>query len=285
MTESLRKKIERSIKLIKNASKIAQENGQKEIALGYSGGKDSDVILELTKMARVPYRAIHLVTTIDPPRTIAHAKANGCEINHPKMSFLEIIKKKGFPSRMNRFCCQILKERKVADFILLGIRADESTKRKERYKEPEQCRVYSKKEKCRQYFPILDWTNEDVLEFIHERGIKLHPLYYKDDGTVDVSKRLGCMGCPMQSYKHRLDEFMRYPNMVKFYVRGVGVFLSTHPRSRVSSLVQNGYELFCMDVICERSYSKFLEKFGCNNLFREKIDCKKFLEDFFHIKF
>lgn len=223
MTEQLTKKVERAIKLIQSASKIAKENGQEKIALGYSGGKDSDVMLELTKMSGVPYRAIHFVTTVDPAGTIKHAVDNGCEINRPKMSFLDILKKKGFPSRMNRFCCQILKERYVADYILLGIRADESTKRKARYKEPEQCRVYNAHEKCRQYFPILDWTKHDVLEFINEKSIKLHPLYYKADGSVDVDKRLGCMCCPLASHNQRLEEFKEHPNMVKLYVRG-GVF-------------------------------------------------------------
>lgn len=224
MREALRKKVDHAIKLIQSASKIANENGQDKIVLGYSGGKDSDVILELTKMSGVPYRAVYFVTTVDPAGTIKHAQDNGCEINRPKMSFLDILKKKGFPSRMNRFCCQILKERYVADYILLGIRADESVKRKARYKEPEQCRVYNSKEKCRQYFPILDWTKEDVLEFIQERGIKIHSLYYKEDGSINVSKRLGCMCCPLASKKQRLQEFKDHPNMVKLYVRGGGTF-------------------------------------------------------------
>lgn len=238
MRQELEKKVERAIKLIQSASKIAKENGQDKIALGYSGGKDSDVILELAKMAGVPYRAIHFVTTVDPAGTIKHAEDNGCEINRPKMSFLDILKKKGFPSRMNRFCCQILKERYVADYILLGIRADESTKRKARYKEPEQCRVYSKKEKCRQYFPILDWTKEDVLEFIEERGIKLHPLYYREDGSVDVSKRLGCMCCPLASSKQRLQEFKDHPNMVKLYVRGGGTFKVLNHTTRYNNIAK-----------------------------------------------
>ena len=285
MTQELQKKVDRAIKLIWSASKIAAENGQKKIALGYSSGKDSDVLLELTKMSGVPYRAIHFVTTVDPAGTIKHAMDNGCEINRPKMSFLDIIKKKGFPSRLNRFCCQILKERYVADYILLGIRADESTKRKERYKEPEQCRVYSKKEKCRQYFPILDWTKEDVLEFVEERGIKLHPLYYNKDGSIDVKRRLGCMCCPLASHKQRLQEFREHPNMVKLYVRGGQFWQADKPHYKIQQYCKDPYELFCFDVFCDRSNTRFQEQFGGHNLFGDKIDCKKFLEDYFKIKF
>ncbi len=220
MTEQLQKKIDFAIKLIHSASKIAKENGCPEIEVCYSGGKDSDVILELTKMAGVPYRAIYKNTGIDPNGTIRHAKDNNVEIMPPKKKFIDLLAYHGMPSRRNRYCCQHLKEYKILDYAILGIRRDESTKRAKRYKEPEQCREYSKKEKCRQYFPILDWTKEDVLDFIKERGIKLHPLYYKDNGDIDVERRCGCMGCPMASYKKRLEEFKKYPNMVKLYVRG-----------------------------------------------------------------
>ena len=46
--------------------------GDDPIEVSYSGGKDSDVILALTKMAGIPYRAIYKNTTIDPPYTVQH---------------------------------------------------------------------------------------------------------------------------------------------------------------------------------------------------------------------
>ncbi len=285
MREELKKKVDRAIKLIQSASKIAAENGCPEIEVAYSSGKDSDVILELTKMANVPYRAIHHCTTIDVAGTLKHAEDNGAEIMRPKKNFLQLLAYYGFPSRMNRHCCTNLKEMKVLDYAILGIRAEESNKRKERYKEPEQCRVYSKKKKVRQYFPILEWTKEDLVEFIEERGIKLHPLYYDEDGNIDATRRLGCMGCPLQSYKQRIKSFKKHPNMVKLYVRGGGYYLDKHPNSKIASLVKDAYEFFCFDVFCERSNTRFQEQFGGNNLFGEKVDCKKFLEDYFGIKF
>lgn len=221
MREDLQKKVERAIKLIQSASKIASEHGQ-PLEVCYSGGKDSDVILELARMANVPYRAIYKNTGIDPRGTIRHAQEKGVEIMPPKKKFIDLLAYQGYPSRRNRYCCQWLKEYKILDYAILGIRRDESNARKERYKEPEQCRLYSKKEKTRQYFPILDWTKQDVLDFIDERHIELHPLYYNEQGKVDVNRRLGCMACPMASYKARLREFQRYPNMVKTYVRGGG---------------------------------------------------------------
>lgn len=283
MTNELQKKIDRAIKLIQSASKIAAENGS-ELEVCYSGGKDSDVILELTKIANVKYRAIYKVTSIDPKGTIKHALKNGCEIVPPKKNFISLLAYFGMPSRLNRHCCRHLKEYKILDYAILGIRSGESVARKKRYKEPEQCRVYNKKEKVRQYFPILDWTNDDVAQFIKEHKIQCHPLYYDENGNFDVNKRLGCMACPLMSHKQRLKEFKKYPNMVKLYVRGGGYFLDSHPLSKIATLCKDAYQFFCFDVFCERSNIRFQEKFG-KTLFDDGINCKEFLENYFNIKF
>ena len=174
MDDALSKKVEMGIRLLQS---IPTDEGPVE--LSYSSGKDSDVILELAKMAGIKYRAIYKNTTIDPPGSIAHAKEMGAEIVQPKKSFFKLIQENGFPSRWARFCCRYLKEYKILDRAIQGIRRCESTKRAERYKEPEVCRTYSKKEKARIYLPILEWTDDDVEEFIKERNIKCHPLYYR----------------------------------------------------------------------------------------------------------
>ena len=173
MRPELEKKVERAIRLLQS---IPQDG---DIELSYSGGKDSDVILELAKMAGIPYRAIYKATTIDPPQTIAHAREMGAEVIHPKKTFFQLVSKSGFPSRFSRVCCSVLKEYKICDRAIQGIRRSESKKRAKRYKEPEECRVYSKKEKVKIYLPILEWTDQDVTEFIKERNIKCHPLYYR----------------------------------------------------------------------------------------------------------
>lgn len=284
MREGLEKKVQRAIKLIQSASKIAAENGCPEIEVCYSGGKDSDVILELTKMAGVPYRAIYKNTTIDPAGTIKHAQDMGAEIMRPKKTFAELLGKKGLPTRFQRFCCEVLKEYKILDYAILGVRREESVKRAKMYNEPEKCRVYSKNVKARHYFPILDWTKEDLEEFIQERGVKLHPLYYNENGELDVTRRLGCMGCPLAGRKGRIDTFKEHPNLVKLYVRGGQKFLDEHPNSKIASYYKDGYEWFAENLFC-KDVHEFQEQFGGNNLFGDKIDCKQFLEDYFKIKF
>lgn len=233
MRKELEKKVDFAIKLIQSASKIAIANGCPKIEVAYSGGKDSDVILELTKMSGVPYRAIYKSTTIDPSGTIKHAIDMGAEVLRPKKTFFEIVAEMGFPNRFKRFCCGQLKEYKVLDYAIIGVRREESVKRAKRYVEPEECRVYSKNEKARQYFPILEWTSQDVEEFILERGIKCAPVYYDEQGVFHVERRLGCVGCPLIYKKARIEQFKQHPNMVKAYIRAGKKFMSSPKHEKV----------------------------------------------------
>lgn len=275
-------KIKFSINLIQNASKMAESIGQ-PLEVCYSGGKDSDVILELTKMANVPYRAIYKNTTIDPPGTIKHCKEKGVEIFYPKMNFAEIIQKKGLPSRFARFCCSILKEYKILDYALTGIRRDESTKRKSRYKEPEICRVYSKDDKCRMYMPILYWSQDELSSFILSRKIRCHPLYYDDKNEFHPERRLGCLCCPIASRKKRLIEFEKYPNMVKYYANNADIYLSTHRKSKCASMFSDGYEWFFYTLFCDnlQQFKDIISK----DMFGQQLNCKSYLEHRFGINF
>lgn len=212
--EKLQKKIEQSIHLLQSI----QKRYEGEIELAYSGGKDSDVILQLAKEAGIKYRAIHKCTTIDPPGTLAHVKEMGVEIRRPKENFFQLVAKNGFPSRFYRFCCKELKEYKILDKSIIGVRKDESRARANRYNEPTMCRFFgAQKEEnhVELIYPILEWSNEDVKDFILDRGLKLAPIYYDAEGEIDVTKRLGCMCCPMTSRKKRIIEFQKHPLIVK----------------------------------------------------------------------
>ena len=274
MRKELQKKVDFAIKLLQS---IPQDG---DIEVSYSGGKDSDVILELAKMAGIPYRAIYKNTTIDPSGTIAHAKEMGAEVIYPKESFFQLIGEKGFPTRVSRWCCSVLKEYKVCDRAIQGIRRSESTKRAERYKEPEVCRVFSAKEKVKVYLPILEWTDQDVAEFIKERNIKCHPLYYRG-GEFDVTKRLGCMGCPIQSRRKMIQEFKDNPKLLKAWIRaGQKRYKSESYQNGGAkhkfkdAFEAMGYLLFCenIDEFKEKTYGMFGD-----------FDWKEFLQKEFKI--
>ena len=59
--------------------------------------------------------------------------------------------------------------------------------------------------------PIIDWTDEDVWEFIHEYEVPYCELY--DKGY----KRLGCIGCPLGG--HQRDELEAYPKYKRAYIK------------------------------------------------------------------
>ena len=276
MTPELQKKVDRAVKLIQQAGRDGME-----VEVAYSGGKDSDVILELTRMAGIKYRAIYKNTTIDPPGTIKHCMENGVEVMRRK-SFAQVIQAKGFPNFLRRFCCAELKEYKVLDRSVQGIRRSESTKRAKRYKEPTVCRLYgSKKQHVEVFLPILHWTDADVAEFIRQRGIKCHPLYYDEDGTFHVERRLGCIGCPLAYKKHRIEEFKQYPGMVRLYVKAAQKFLDEHPESHTLVNFKDAVEWFTFTLYCD-TMEEWRDKFG-PTLFDDGIDCHKLLSELFGI--
>lgn len=273
----LNRKIDLAIRLLQS---IPQDG---PIELSYSGGKDSDVILELARMSGIPFEAIYKNTTIDPPGTINHCKEKGVTIVPPKINFMKMMELHGMPSRFRRFCCSELKEYKIHDRAIQGIRRSESVKRAKRYTEPEECRVYPGKQKVRVYFPILEWTDQDVAEFIKQRNIKCAPVYYDEQGNFHVEKRLGCIGCPLK-YDVGLGDFKKYPKLLKAQIKAYQRYLDAHPESkftqRIGGSAYNGffYRLFC------RSTEEF-ELAIHGGLFPEnKIDTKKYMEDYFGLE-
>jgi phosphoadenosine phosphosulfate reductase len=285
MTADLQKKVNFAIKLLQSAEKMAAQVGQ-PLEIAYSGGKDSDVILELARMAGVKYRAIYKNTTIDPPGTIKHAQERGVEVIRPKRTFAQVIEAAGIPSRSHRVCCAHLKEYKILDHAVIGVRRDESRKRKERYKMPDECRVYNKKNDIRahHYFPILTWTAEDVAAFLQERGVKAHPLYYDEHGNFHPERRLGCMCCPLMSKKKRIADFKAHPQMVRFYIKAAQRYVDKHPVSKMTKLFKgNVYDWFTSQIFCEGE-REFRFRFGPSLFEPNGTDCKQFIEQYFNIK-
>ena len=267
-------KIRHAIKLLQS---IPQDG---PIELSYSGGKDSDVILELAKMSEIPFEAIYKNTTIDPPGTIKHCRENGVTVIHPKQTMFQIIENAGMPTRWHRFCCSSLKEYKIHDRAIQGIRRSESTRRAARYKEPEYCRAYSAKEKARIYLPILYWTNDDIERFIEERGIKCHPLYYDEEGNFHAERRLGCIGCPLAGMNSRRSQFLQYPKMLRAFIYHTSIYLRDHPNSSVNRNFKSVYDKFYCDLFYDKR-SRYLNDIECD-LF--PVNAKDYLENYFGIE-
>ncbi|MBE6846449.1 MAG: adenylyl-sulfate reductase, partial [Ruminococcus sp.] len=69
--------------------------------------------------------------------------------------------------------------------------------------------------------PIVDWTDDDVWQFLRYYGCRSNPLY--ECGKM----RIGCIGCPMQGFKGMKKDFAKYPKYRDNYIRAFGKMLLT----------------------------------------------------------
>lgn len=133
----------KSIERIKMASEMGLHHYGKTLVCTYSGGKDSDVMLELFKRSGVPFEVVNSHTTVDAPPTVYHIRKKFSELENqgikaavhkPELSMWElIVKNKIPPSRFMRYCCEYLKENTVKNrFVATGVRWAESNNRKNR---------------------------------------------------------------------------------------------------------------------------------------------------------
>lgn len=210
--------------------------------LAFSGGKDSCVIKALCDMAGVKYDAHYRVSSVDPPELIRFIKEKhpGVEFEFPRdkngkaITMWNLIPTKTMPpTRLVRYCCQYLKENggEGRDKIT-GVRWDESMRRRstraglevniksDRNREmldpdnmDEDMVRYCMQSKGFILNPIIDWTTDEIWEFIHRYNIPYCHLY--DEGF----ERLGCIGCPMAGSKGMKKEFAHYPKIKDAYLR------------------------------------------------------------------
>lgn len=233
----LKDKIKQAERLIKSVT--AMHN----TALSFSSGKDSVLLDYLAKEVNARVKRFHNVTTIDPPGTISFAEKCGCDIMRNELSFLDLVEKKGFPTMFRRFCCKELKERYYSDYALFGIRKNESVKRNACYSAFDDIYYYSKKKFTNRFFPLLYFTDEDVAEVINSHSLECHPLYYDHQGTFRVERRLGCIGCPLQGDRGKMD-YLQYPILLKQVLRRGIIFHQRHGRTADDAALNLVYNLF-----------------------------------------
>lgn len=203
--------------------------------LAFSGGKDSCCIKELANIAGVKYDAHYNVTTVDPPELVWFIRQYHPDVifDRPELPMRKLIVKKLMPpTRAVRYCCDVLKEHGGdGRVVVTGVRWAESPRRKNAHgiarvgrkklmndnedsrRMVEQC--YTRQKTL--VNPIVDWSDEDVWEFINERKLPYCSLY--NEGF----KRIGCVGCPMNTKAG--EQLERWPQYKKLYLKAFAEML------------------------------------------------------------
>lgn len=270
-------KEKKAIERIKIASEMSLHHYKKPLVCTYSGGKDSDVLLELFKRSGIPFEVHNSHTTADAPQTVRHIQKvfRGlesewikCEIEMPTYkgeptSMWKLIPEKLMPpTRLVRYCCSVLKETGCANrYIATGVRWDESTARMQR----EEFEKIANKKKDKEKFtiimlmndndkrrrmnelcmqqnkmvvnPIIDWTHRDVWEYINSEKIETCELYQCG------YDRVGCIGCPMAG-KKRKREFEDFPEYKKLYIHAFERMLKERERRGKENTWKTGEDVF-----------------------------------------
>jgi phosphoadenosine phosphosulfate reductase len=240
---SLSEKVNKAIDRIKTGEEMrAHLYPDALFYLAYSAGKDSDTVRILFQLADVPFDLWHNHTTVEAPETVHYLRSiPGINISYPEKSMWQLIVHKGMPpTRLMHYCCTLLKERGgKGRFVATGVRWAESPRRKAKRNSLEilpsnlknvlvlnadntedrrlfeGCQTKGK----RILNPIIDWSDDEVWQFLNHYGCESNPLYKCG------FKRVGCIGCPMAGKQARIKEFERYPKYYDAYLRAFGRML------------------------------------------------------------
>lgn len=263
-----------AIARLQDAARLSEHRYKKPLMVTYSGGKDSQVLVALAERAGINFEVVNSHTTADAPETVYFIREQfkameergiKCSIVMPRykdkpVSMWTLIPQKLMPpTRLVRYCCDVLKENTGRDrFIATGVRWTESTNRKKnrgtmefnhRDKEKRIILMGDNDEK-RQLFetcnlkgkmtvnPIVDWSDDDVWDYTHSEHLPINPLY------CEGQKRVGCIGCPMAGRGGRQREFMRWPAYEKMYISAFERMLDVRKAKGLPCDWQTGMDVF-----------------------------------------
>ena len=257
MRQELKDKIQASIRIIKKAEKTALRYQPYGFVCAFSGGKDSQAVRQLMKLADVAHRVEYNMTTIDPPEVVHFIRDYYPDviINRPPKTFYQIcLHHKLLPSQYKRFCCRELKESTGAGTVTVtGVRHAESYRRAKRgeveiitrrrhpqfisgtldqFEQHQQVESLCIRGKDKLVInPIIDWTEQDVWDFLTYSNLPHCSLY--DRGYT----RVGCLFCPMASRKALRLMQHDYPLYAAAFIRLIH-------RIREARLQDGGYDVY-----------------------------------------
>lgn len=220
-----------AIERIRKFARIAEKMGFVPV-LGFSGGKDSQVCYDLCLRAGIKFRAVfnHCFETAETLRFIREYYPQIEWRREVKQGFFENIRTNhnGFlPTVEAAYCCVDYKHNPhyVDDASILGVRKAESAKRAKRHVlETRSKRTLKRnRELISNYFqaqcvasgapneielkPILDWSDDEVFEYLKRHQLPMNPAY-------KTRRRVGCIICPKANFTHNYKALLEHPKLI-----------------------------------------------------------------------
>lgn len=228
-------KVATAIERIKKFARLSEVMGY-DVRVGFSGGKDSQVVYDLCKKSGIRFTAFYNVTC-ESSETRRFIRKNYPDViwRQPyKVGFIKNIDvhKGMLPSIYTAYCCENYKHNPkfVDNASILGVRKDESRTRSKHHVFESHGKRFDARndyliseyfsEKCRgigskgdiQLMPIVDWTERDVWEYIAREELPVNPEYQHN-------KRVGCMICPKTNLTGNYYHLMQCPKLIDAIIR------------------------------------------------------------------
>lgn len=272
-------KEQKAIERIKTASEMSLHYYGQPLVCTYSGGKDSDVMLELFKRSGVPFEVHNSHTTVDAPPTVYHIRKKfrelelqgiKCTVDYhvqpdgSRITMWNLIPQRLMPpTRLVRYCCAALKETSCANrMIATGVRWAESSSRKkrERYEVPgatkkqliavsDEMMLSNDNDNKRKLFEKCELKAKTVVNPIidwEDRDIWefIRGEHIEYNPLYDCGyHRVGCVGCPMAS-KSRWKGFADFPRIKRLYIHAFDRMIETRRTKGMPLVWKNGNEVF-----------------------------------------
>lgn len=232
---SLEEKESIAIERIHKFAKIADAM-RFDMCVGFSGGKDSQVVYDLMKRSDVPFKAYY-----------NKAFESNTTKNFIKKHYPDVIWRQDYhfgfiqnihadhsgmlPTVFRAYCCDDFKHnKKYIDLCsITGVRRAESKSRKQRttIEVKNKTTLKKNKELIDSYFeehcqsvgnqsiiqlkPIIDWTDQDVWNYIHKYNLPINPEY-------ELTPRVGCIICPKANMDKNYIYLLKYPKLIDAFI-------------------------------------------------------------------